>query len=65
MLSKLFKKIKEINRKINNDFSPKIKSNIEQIDNINNQIGQIEEINKKFLLFQEEFDKMKVKVILK
>ena len=62
MLSKLFKKIKEINRKINKDFSPKIKSNIEQIDNINNQIGQIEEINKKFLLFQEEFDKMKVKV---
>ena len=73
LISRLFKKINDLEKKINQiisktnkDLSPKIKSNLDNINNINNQLGQcnenVEEINKKFLLFKEEFDKVKIKV---
>ena len=73
LISRLFKKINDLEKKINQinskttkDLSPKIKSNFDNINNINTQLGQcnetVEEVNKKFLLFKEEFDKIKVKV---
>ena len=73
LISRLFKKINDLEKKINQinskttkDLSPKIKSNLDNINNINTQLRQcnetVEEVNKKFFLFKEEFDKIKVKV---
>ena len=73
LISRLFKKVNDLEKKINQinikttkDLSPKIKSNLDNINNINTQLGQcnetVEEVNKKFFIFKEEFDKIKVKV---
>ena len=73
LIAKLFKKIKDIEKKIgemtiktNNDVVPKLRKNIDNIHNTNNHLNQLdknfEEIQKKFIKFNEEFDKVKVKV---
>ena len=73
MISKLFRKVNELEKKINiinakttKDISPKIQTNLDNINNINGQLekyGQnFEDVTKKFVQFQEEFDKIKVKI---
>ena len=73
LISQLFQKVIDLEKKIdtitvktNNDISPKIKSNQDNIRNMNNRIGQVvqnvEEITKKILQFQEDLGKVKVKV---
>ena len=73
LISKFFKKVNDlekrvnqINIKTNNDISPKIESNSDNINNINNRLEQFnqnaDEIKKEFLLFKDEFDKVKIKV---
>ena len=73
VISKLNKKIKDLEKKLNEfniktntDLAPKIKKNQDNINNTNNQLIQLdknyEEINKKLIKFNEEFDKIKVKV---
>ena len=73
LISRLFKKINDLEKKINQintktkkNISPQIQSNSDNINNIQNQLGQcnenVVEVNNKLLLFKEEFDKIKVKV---
>ena len=69
LISKLFKRVSEIEKKINlmnKDIFPQIKSNSNTISNSNNKIDELaqdyEEISKKFIKFNEEFDKLKIKV---
>ena len=73
VLSKLNKKIKDLEKKLNEfniktntDLVPKIRKNQDNINDTNNQLNQLdknyEEINKKLIKFNEEFDKIKVKV---
>ena len=73
LISKLVRKVNELEKKINSlnsqttkDISPQIKSNLDNINNINNQMEKynqnFDEISRKFLQFQEEFDKVKIKV---
>ena len=73
LISKLTKKIREIEKKLgemtvktNTDISNKIRSNKDNINKASNQLNQLdknyEEISKKLIKFGEEFDKIKVKV---
>ena len=73
LISRLFKKINDLEKKINQintktkkNISHQIQSNSDNINNIQNQLGQcnenVVEVNNKLLLFKEEFDKIKVKV---
>ena len=73
VISKLYKKIKdiekqlnEINIKSNNDILPEIRKNHDNIIKSKNQIHQLdknyEEVNKKLIKLNEEFDKIKIKV---
>ena len=73
LISRLFKKINDLEKKINQintktkkNISHQIQSNSDNINSIQNQLGQcnenVVEVNNKLLLFKEEFDKIKVKV---
>ena len=73
LISKFFKKVNDLEKKVNqmnkytnDDISPKIESNTGIINNINKQLEQFnqgaDEIKKEFLLFKDEFDKVKIKV---
>ena len=73
LISRLFKKINDLEKKINQintktkkNISHQIQSNSDNINNIQNQLGQcnenVVEVNNKLLLFKEESDKIKVKV---
>ena len=73
LIIKLSKKVKDIEKKLNelflktnNDISTKIRTNKDSITNTNNHLNQLdnnyEEMNKKLIKFTEDFDKIKVKV---
>ena len=73
MISKLFRKVNELEKRINEidiktnkDIEPKIQSNLGNINNINNQLEKqnqnFDEINKKIIKLGEDFDKIKIKV---
>ena len=73
MISKLFRKVNELEKRINEidiktnkDIEPKIQSNLDNINNINNQLEKqnqnFDEINKKVIKLGEDFDKIKIKV---
>ena len=73
MISKLFRKVNELEKRINEidiktnkDIEPKIQSNLDNINNINNQLEKqnqnFDEINKKIIKLGEDFDKIKIKV---
>ena len=73
MISKLFRKVNELEKRINEidiktnkDIEPKIQSNLGNINNINNQLEKqnqnFGEINKKIIKLGEDFDKIKIKV---
>ena len=72
-ITKLYKRIKDIEKQIsemniksNKDIIPKIYKNQDNINKSNNHINLLdknyEELNKKLIVFNEEFDKVKVKV---
>ena len=73
MISKLFRKVNELEKRINEidiktnkDIEPKIQSNLGNINNINNQLEKqnqnFGEINKKIIKLGEDFDKIKIKI---
>ena len=65
-LSELEKNFSQLNIKAQNDITPKVKTNQDNIKSNKSRLDELdknyEEINKKLIKFNEEFDKIKVKV---
>ena len=73
MISKLFRKVNELEKKINEmdiktnkDIEPKIQTNSDNINTTNNHVEKhdqnLDEITKKIIKLGEDFDKIKIKV---